>query len=107
MTSPMSVRRGGLYLSGDLYDRHFAGIDTVILLRRDDDLVVLPVHHAAAGGYLLKLRNAAGDRVVHAADFFRAQGIEDGTELRLTASWSPAFAGLLSDGAFRKHGAVA
>jgi hypothetical protein len=107
MTSPLTVRRGGLYLSGDLYARHFAGIDAVILLRRDDDLVVLPVHHAAAGGYLLKLRNASGDRVVHAAAFFRAQGIEDSTELQLTASWSPAFAGLLSNGAFQKQGLVA
>ena len=55
--------------------RHFAGLEGVILLRRDNDILILPVRNNAAGGYLLKLRNSAGDRVVNAADFFRAQAI--------------------------------
>jgi hypothetical protein len=107
MTSSLMVRRGGLYVSAETYACHFAGIDAVVLLRRDDDLVILPVHHAAAGGYLLKRRNAKGDRVVHAADFFRRHGIEDSAELRLMASWNSAAAGLLAVGAFRQEGLVA
>jgi hypothetical protein len=73
----------------------------VILLRRDDDLLILPVRHAASGGYLLKLRNGAGDRVVSAPDFFREQGIEDDDELELSVAWSAEKAALCSDGAFR------
>jgi hypothetical protein len=36
---------------------------------------------------LLKLRNAAGDRCRHAADFFRVQGIEDDVERDLPVIW--------------------
>jgi hypothetical protein len=107
MISPLTVRRGGLYLARETYECHFAGRDAVVLLRRGDDLVVLPVHHAAAGGYLLKQRNHHGDRVVHAADFFRRHGIEDSAELQLTASWNSAAAGLVADGAFRRQERVA
>lgn len=99
-SSRLKVARGSLYMSRDTYDRHFPGLETVILLRRDDDLAVLPVQQAAAGGYLLKRRNANGDRVVNAADFFRSQGIEDDAELDLTADWSTSIAGLLANGAF-------
>jgi hypothetical protein len=105
--SLVTVSRGGLYVSRQLYETHFAGRCSVVLLRRDDDLLVLPVHDAAAGGYLLKLRNAAGDRVVHAADFFRAQDVDDGTELQLEASWNDAAAGLLVCSAFQTQGASA
>jgi hypothetical protein len=72
----------------------------VILLRRDRDLCILPVRHAAAGGYLLKLRNKAGDRVVHAPDFFREHGIDDNIELELSAVWSRESAALIAAGAF-------
>ncbi len=64
-------------MSCDVYDRYFTGLETVILLRRGQDLCILPVKHAAAGGYLLKLRNKVGDRVVHAPDFFREHGIDE------------------------------
>ncbi len=97
----VTVKRGGLYLSREVYDRFFPGIETVILLRRDDDLLILPVRHAAAGGYLLKLRNAAGDRVVQAADFLQAQGIGEATEISLPVVWNAEFAGLCARAAFR------
>ena len=48
-----------------------------------DDLLILPVRHAAAGGYLLKLRNGAGDRVVNAPDFFREHGLDDEVAARI------------------------
>jgi hypothetical protein len=101
MSASLAVRRGGLYLARELYERYFGGREAVILLRRDDDLLVLPVHHAGAGGYLLQVRNANGDRVVHAADFLRTHGIDDDAELQLAASWNSAAAGLLAPGAFR------
>jgi hydrogenase maturation protease len=84
----ITLTRGALYLSHDTYDRYFAGLETVVLLRRDRDLCILPVRHAAAGGYLLKLRNKAGDRVVHAPDFFREYGIDENIALELSVVWS-------------------
>lgn len=96
----VTVRRGGLYLSRPVYDRFFPGLETVILLRREDDLLILPVRHAAAGGYLLKRRNGAGDRVVHAPDFFREHGIDEGAERDLPVAWVTKSAGLAARGAF-------
>jgi hypothetical protein len=99
--SAVSLKRGGLYLSCDVYDRYFAGLESVILLRRDQDLCILPVRHAAAGGYLLKLRNKAGDRVVHAPDFFREHGIDEGTALELSVVWSTEQGALVAADAFQ------
>lgn len=91
---------GSLYLDHETYDRYFAGLDTVILLRRDNDLCILPVRHAGAGGYLLKLRNRHGDRVVQAPDFFREHGIAENIVRQLPASWSTAQGALIAAGAF-------
>lgn len=100
MTPTVTVKRGSLYLSKEMCDRYFAGLDGVVLQRRDDDLLVLPVRHAAAGGYLLKRRNVAGDRVVSAADFFRGHGIEDDRELHPQTRWDETAAGLYASGVF-------
>jgi len=83
----VTIRRGALLLSADVYQRYFAGLENVVLLRDGDHLVIMPVRHAAAGGYLLKVRNAKGDRTVTAAEFFRDGGIEDDRELSLSAAW--------------------
>ena len=96
----VSLRRGALYLSCEVYDRYFAGLETVILLCRDGDLCILPVKHAAAGGYLLKLRNKAGDRVVYAPDFFREHGVDDATALELSVVWSTERGALVTADAF-------
>ncbi|ODR98208.1 hypothetical protein AUC69_09860 [Methyloceanibacter superfactus] len=97
----VSVRRGSLYLAREVYDRYFPGLDAVVLLRREDDLLILPVRHAASGGYLLKLRNGAGDRVVSAPDFFREQGIGEDMELCLPVTWSPEKAALCAVDIFK------
>lgn len=94
------VKRGSLYLPGEIYNRYFANLEGVILQRRGDDLVVLPVQHVPSGGYLLKRRNAAGDRVVTAADFFRSQGIDDDAECCAATRWDSAAAGLCADAVF-------
>lgn len=94
------LERGSLYLGRETYDRYFAGLHTVILLRRDNDLCILPVRHAASGGYLLKLRNRHGDRVVQAPDFFREHGIAENIVRQLPASWSTAEGALIAAGAF-------
>ncbi|MER8465836.1 hypothetical protein [Mesorhizobium sp. M1396] len=97
----VQIRRGGLYLSVATYDRYFAGLDTVVLLRRENDLVILPVHHAASGGYLLKRLSAAGDRVVFAPDFFREHGLEDDFDGEFCVGWDSAQAALVAKTAFK------
>ena len=97
--SVISLKRGALYVTSDIYDRYFAGLEAVILLRRDRDLCILPVRHLAAGGYLLKLRNKAGDRVVNAPDFLREQGIDEEVALELPVVWSSERGALVAAGA--------
>jgi hypothetical protein len=89
------IRGGGLYMSAVVCDRYFAGVEAVVLLRPDDDVVVLPVRHAAAGGYLLKRRNAAGDRVVFAPEFFLSHGLGDDVNGEFAAHWDDNRAALV------------
>jgi hypothetical protein len=96
----VTIKRGSLYLDRALYDRYFPALEAVVLLRRDNGLLILPVRHAASGGYLLKLRNGAGDRVVSAPDFFREHGVEDGIEFEIPVVWSTEQAGLWSPNVF-------
>jgi hypothetical protein len=63
-------------------------------LRQEADLLVLPVRHAASGGYIMKIRNAAGDRVINGADFFRDQGLDDQAEWAGDFAWCERSGGL-------------
>ena len=94
------LRRGSLYLSAETCARYFSGLASVILLRRHDELWIMPVHHAAGGGYLLKIRNAAGDRVINATDFFQEHGVNDDEERQLVVAWCSEFAGLRAPAVF-------
>lgn len=96
----IALRNGGLYLSRAMCDLYFRGLEGVVLLREADDLLILPVRHAASGGYLLKIRNIAGDRVVAAPDFFRSQGLSEAGERRLPVHWDSARSSLIAPGAF-------
>ncbi len=103
MTSPPPVhfKDGRLYLTRAACDEFLIGCATVALLRQDEDLLVLPVHNAASGGYVLKIRNTAGDRVVSAADFFRDQGLADEAEWSGRFASCAIYAGLCLYGFFR------
>ncbi|MFA5122020.1 hypothetical protein [Zavarzinia sp.] len=100
MSVAVAIRRGSLHLSAAVYERYFAGLAAVVLLRRGDGLLVLPVRFAGGGGYLAKQRNGAGDRVVDAADFFREQGLADAGEWNVAAAWDAGDMGLRIDGIF-------
>ncbi len=95
------LKRGSLYLSRGVYERYFAGLDAVILLRREDDLCILPVRNTAGGGYLLKLKNMAGDRIINAMDFFREHGREDFAEVAYPVFWDQDLSALRASGLFR------
>ncbi|RWE29557.1 hypothetical protein [Mesorhizobium sp.] len=99
-TLTVRVSRGGLHLSGEGYEQHFSGISGIVLMRREADLLILPVLLAQAGGYLIKRKNLAGDRVAHAPDFFRANGIADDEEPELQVVWDRSEAGFIGQGEF-------
>jgi hypothetical protein len=98
----ITIKRGALYLSRALVDQHFADLAAVVIIDDGPDLWVLPVRHAAAGGYVLKVRNAAGDRVVDAIDLLRAYRLDEG-EHSVEATWSAERAGLRLPGVLENH----
>lgn len=100
MPCTITIQDGALYLSRDVYTRFFDHLESVILLRRGNDLCVLPVRQTASGGYLLKVRNRAGDRVVHAPDFFRQNGFPEHSRTEFAAEWSSAHGALIVVSAF-------
>lgn len=97
MAATVDVRAGAVYLSAAVVERYFPGIDAVIVLIREGGLQVLPVHRMAAGGCLLKVRNAAGDRVATAPDVFHANGLGDWAAEGLGARWSARHGALVVD----------
>lgn len=84
----IDVRAGSVYLSAATSERYFKGATTVAMMLREGVLHVYPVRQAEFGGCLLKIRNAAGDRVASAPDMFAANGLGDFVGLGLKASWS-------------------
>ncbi len=82
----LRIHRGSLYLSREHYEKYFNGLDAVILVMQDERMLLMPVHNEAGGGLLLKIRNAQGDRVVHAQEFMMFHGLED-ADTELTGVW--------------------
>jgi hydrogenase maturation protease len=91
----IEIRRGNIYVEAGVYARYFGGLESLVLLRRDEKLLLLPVRHAAAGGLLLKIRNTRGDRIVHAQEFFRDQGLDEQQEWSLPVRWDSRSAALV------------
>lgn len=95
MTATVDVRAGGVYLPAALAETYFRGIDAVIVLIREGELRILPVRRMESGGCLLKLRNAAGDRVAFAPDVFHDNGLESWTAKGVAARWSSEHGALI------------
>ena len=96
MSALIGVQNGSVYLSADVVDRYFRAIDAVVVLMRDGDLQILPVRQMASGGCLLKVRNAAGDRVAAASDVFAANELLHWSDEALEAHWSSEHGALLA-----------
>jgi hypothetical protein len=89
------IARGSIYLDRDLCERYLPAVAAVALLARDDKTFMLPLHGPTAGGLLLKVRNARGDRVVHATEFLQSQGITpDAPERSVLVQWAAEIGGL-------------
>ena len=84
---------GSLHIPHAIYDEYLSGSDAAILLIRDGTTLLMPVQ-SAAGGILLKVRNRAGDRVMHLGEFMSANGIDTTRPSSVTASWNSEYSGL-------------
>jgi len=84
------LHRDHLYIHAAAYAANMTDLRTVALLRKGEDLHVTPLIDAEAGGYLIKQINARGDRAIHAADFFRLNGVDDALEIFCEGEWSEA-----------------
>jgi len=89
----MLLKNGNLYLDSALYETYFSAINSVVLLKKDDIFMLMPVQQAG-GGLLFKIKNAKGDRIVHAIEFFQQHGIEAEEEKVLDVEWSAELAAL-------------
>jgi hypothetical protein len=94
------LRRGSLYVDASTFDRYLSEREAVTLVRRDDDLYIVPLEDSALGGFLCKRRTAAGDRVVHAEEFFRDNGVDEARERVLEGTWRSDVAALVLAGVF-------
>ncbi len=97
MADWVRIAQGSLYLDAGLYERWFAGVQTVVLLGDPLMLVLVPVVHAPAGGLLIKVRNARGDRVIHAAEGLAGRGLPTDIEGDFPAAWDSSVAALRID----------
>jgi hypothetical protein len=90
------ISRGSIYLDRDLVDACLSGVTAVATVVREGRAYLLPLRGPAAGGLLLKVRNARGDRVVHADEFLNSLGISSiASERWVPVRWMPDMAGLL------------
>jgi hypothetical protein len=95
----LRIARGSFYLNRELCDLYLPRIEAIAPLSRDGRVYLLPLLGTAAGGLLLKLRNARGDRVVHALEFLRSVGVDaDAPERLVVVSWASDLGGLLLEG---------
>ena len=83
----ITLKNGNLYLESELYNTYFNTINAVALLKKDSLFLIMPVQQAG-GGLLLKIKNAKGDRIVHAIEFFQQYMPITNEAISLDAEWS-------------------
>ena len=89
------IRNGSLYLDAEVFEAFFAGRDAVAVLPRDEQIALFPLAPGSVGGSLAKVRNARGDRVIHAQELLRALEIDDADSHELPARWDHELSALL------------
>lgn len=88
------IDKGNIYINAALYEKYFRGLDSVAILRREMDIILMPLHHDGGGGLLLKIKNARGDRVIHAREFLASLEIDESLEIASPVCWDTDLAGL-------------
>lgn len=88
------IQNGSLYLDAEVYAEFFGGRDAVAVLPREGHIALFPLSQGGAGGSLAKVRNARGDRVIHARELLRGIDIDDSDSHELAARWDQELAAL-------------
>lgn len=88
------VHRGNIYVPAGIYGKYFHGVEAVALLIRDNDIVLMPLHSEGGGGLLLKVKNARGDRVIHAREFLSSLDIREDIAFAAEFRWDSELTGL-------------
>lgn len=93
----VSVRleNGSLYLDADVYAAFFGSRDSVAVLSRDEQIALFPLSPDGVGGSFAKIKNARGDRVIHARELLRGLDLDDSESHELIARWDPELAALV------------
>ncbi len=97
MAERIRIAGGSLYLDAAVYRRWFDSVQSVVLLGDCRALLLVPVTHAPAGGLLVKIRNARGDRVIHAPEALVGRGVPSDLAGDFPISWDQAAAALRID----------
>jgi hypothetical protein len=98
-SSEIAVARGNFYLPREICDTYLPGVAAVALVAREDEVLIVPLTQQSAGGLILKQRNARGDRVIHAQEFFRSKNLPEEFESRtIPVYWSQDSAALVVSG---------
>ncbi len=81
------VHSGNIYLDADLCAGYLPGIQSVAIIEDDSKIYLVPLASGGSGGYLLKVLNARGDRVVHCEEFLERFGIARDAKSSWTVHW--------------------
>src|SRR6201989_3173962 len=93
-TPSIRIHDGSFYLDAAVYEAYFGGLDSVAVLRREQDIAIVALRSEGAAGSLAKIRNARGDRVIHAREFLRSLELDGSTSIELEARWDPELSAL-------------
>ncbi|HEY4016879.1 MAG TPA: hydrogenase maturation protease [Polyangiaceae bacterium] len=89
LASPsVRITRGSFYLGAELYEQYFHGAPSIAVTSVNGSIALMSLQAQAAGGLLAKVRNARGDRVIHAREFLLEQRVGDSEDHELSAEWN-------------------
>jgi hypothetical protein len=89
------LQNGSLYLDAEVYESFFGTRDSVAVLSRDEQIALFPLSPGGVGGSFAKIRNARGDRVIHARELLRGLDLDETEAHDLVARWDPELSALV------------
>jgi hypothetical protein len=93
-SASVRLQNGSLYLDAEVYEAFFGTRDSVAVLSRDLQIALFPLSPGSVGGSLAKIKNARGDRVIHARELLRGLDLDDDESLEIHARWDPELSAL-------------
>ncbi|MHB8210763.1 MAG: hypothetical protein ACYDDP_05400 [Acidithiobacillus sp.] len=89
MVVNLLLKDGHLFIPAAAYRDAMVDLLAVAVLWRSPCLHLIPLHPGTIGGFLLKQRNLAGDRVVDLRLFLRDHELAENVEGVLSFAWIP------------------